>query len=447
MIKMVKSYVISVSLGTGCYRHIQISATATLFRLHQSILAAFDFEDDHAHAFFMDNRAWSHQAAYFSMEMDDCAGLTKKYKLNQLHLAKGDKFKYIFDFGDEWTFQCRVLRELDTPTDLPGVIRRVGPSPEQYPANDENDEFYQILEQLLFEEDVEDTEEPYGYPEVYDDEVLAELYQQLPLPDDVISCLHDYFAAAARLYGIISLKKLLEIYNHQNPPISQTDFLAVAEVIRHEENDFAILGQEAFFDDVPDSRPIDREIVTQFLYMVDDEAYPEMVEQQANKPYLILPKSQFLCYADDGYYPQTPQSSAMLAYLKSKRRHLKESPEDILLSLHDLLSMGMDLEFILYELDQAGLHLQSRQEAVEFLNLFQQLHNHTRTQTNRGHSPNELRNAVTDAPTLRRFVPEVSGQQTLFAQPTPAPFVLPSKNGPCPCGSGLKYKRCCGKNK
>ena len=31
------SYVISVSAGTGCYRHIQISKTATLHRLHKAI--------------------------------------------------------------------------------------------------------------------------------------------------------------------------------------------------------------------------------------------------------------------------------------------------------------------------------------------------------------------------------------------------------------------------
>ena len=36
------SYVISVSAGTGCYRHIQISKTATLHRLHKAIIAAFD---------------------------------------------------------------------------------------------------------------------------------------------------------------------------------------------------------------------------------------------------------------------------------------------------------------------------------------------------------------------------------------------------------------------
>ena len=36
------SYVISVSLGTGCYRHIQISKSATLYKLHEAILDAFE---------------------------------------------------------------------------------------------------------------------------------------------------------------------------------------------------------------------------------------------------------------------------------------------------------------------------------------------------------------------------------------------------------------------
>ena len=58
------SYVVSVSIGTGCYRHIRISKTATLLKLHKAILNAFDFEDDHAHAFFMDNHYWSDNAAF-----------------------------------------------------------------------------------------------------------------------------------------------------------------------------------------------------------------------------------------------------------------------------------------------------------------------------------------------------------------------------------------------
>ena len=109
-----KSYVISASLGAGCYRHIRTGDQETLDRLHELILDAFDFDDDHAHAFFMD------------------------VTLRQLRLKKGDKFKFLFDFGDEWRFQCRVLRELEERTDIPGVIRTVGEAPEQYPDWEED---------------------------------------------------------------------------------------------------------------------------------------------------------------------------------------------------------------------------------------------------------------------------------------------------------------------
>ena len=130
------SYVISVSAGTGCYRHIQISKSATLYKLHQAILDAFEFEDDHAHAFFMDNKTWSQADAYYSMKMDGDERLTKGRKLEKLNLAKGTQFKYVFDFGEEWRFQCKVLRELEEDTKIPLIVREVGESPEQYPEPD-----------------------------------------------------------------------------------------------------------------------------------------------------------------------------------------------------------------------------------------------------------------------------------------------------------------------
>jgi hypothetical protein len=61
-----KSYVISVSLGTGCYRHIRISGKATLEELSDAILDAFDFDNDHLHAFFMNNRAWDDMDCYYA---------------------------------------------------------------------------------------------------------------------------------------------------------------------------------------------------------------------------------------------------------------------------------------------------------------------------------------------------------------------------------------------
>ena len=127
-----QSYIISVSLGTGCYRHIQISSGSTLLQLHSAIIDAFEFFDDHAHAFFMDNKKWSDWDAYYMKEVADGGRTTDKYRLNQIGLDIGTLFKYVFDFGDEWTFQCKILRILNEPTKTPKVIKSKGVAPEQY---------------------------------------------------------------------------------------------------------------------------------------------------------------------------------------------------------------------------------------------------------------------------------------------------------------------------
>lgn len=83
-----KSYVISVSLGAGCYRHIRIGEQETLDSLHEVILDAFNFDDDHAHAFFLDNRYWSSVRAYYSDYMDDAEEYSSDVTLRQLQLEK-----------------------------------------------------------------------------------------------------------------------------------------------------------------------------------------------------------------------------------------------------------------------------------------------------------------------------------------------------------------------
>ena len=137
-----KALVISISVDTGCYRHIKISDQATLEDLSDEILDAFDFENDHAHAFFMDNRAWSHADGYFmAMEYDEDENrFTCDYTLRKAGLKLEKKFLYIFDFGDEWRFACRVLKELDELVDEPHVIHSKGEPPMQYEQLDDWDE-------------------------------------------------------------------------------------------------------------------------------------------------------------------------------------------------------------------------------------------------------------------------------------------------------------------
>ena len=89
----------------------------------------------------MNNRAWDPDAEYQCPvgELDGARGYSDKVKLSKFHLGKGDKFLYIFDYGDEWRFQIKVLRIINEPTDLPLVLKSVGEI-RQYDFNDDDDD-------------------------------------------------------------------------------------------------------------------------------------------------------------------------------------------------------------------------------------------------------------------------------------------------------------------
>ena len=425
------SYVISISLGTGCYRHIQISKSATLYKLHEAILDAFEFIDDHAHAFFMDNKIWSQADAYYSMKMDGHERLTKGRKLERLNLAKGSQFKYVFDFGEEWRFQCKVLRELEEDTKSPLVLREVGEAPIQYGEPDWDDSEWE--------------EEEDDLPEILPQDVIQSLFKTLPISMKTVEHIHKYFEAGARLYGVIPVMKLLELYNSQNEPVEEDVFLVLTEMIRHEKNLFCILGPEDFEDDA-EPNPYSWDVIDDHLLLDDPEDYPRLVKAQGDKPYKILPKEEFIKYSDRDYFPATPQNAAMREYL-FERGDLPY-PHDTWLGIQDMIAIDFDLAAVIRCCESDGLVFNRKYDIGEFAALYQELNNHTRKQINRGHTPDELfRQTHRGMQLLRRLAPE--NQMSMFDEASVKPKLTivgsPSRNGPCPCGSGRKYKNCCGK--
>jgi len=427
------SYVISVSLGTGCYRHIQISKSATLYKLHKAIINAFDFEDDHAHAFFMDNHYWSGYAAFFSMKMHGDERLTKSYKLEKLNLSKGHQFKYVFDFGDEWRFQCKVLRELDEQLDIPHVIRSVGESPEQYPECEDEDW-----------EEAEDDEE-----DTLTKEQIEELYAKLPLTEVEIKLLHQYMDAAARLYGLISLAKLRAIFNEQNKPVDTETFIRVAALRAFDDNDYEIIERT----DVPSNTPEEvleaGEIAADYLFVDDPEtSLRDLRRQQKGKQYKVLPKAEFLKYADPDYYPVTPARTAMLKYLRRRASSLSLPVEDFCTAIQEIIVIDAPMQEVINIVESEGLVFNKHWDIGEFAALYQNLNNSTHKHANCGHTPNEMF-AMSDRG--KKFAERIApaGQMSLFDEPLAKPKLTivgsPSRNGPCPCGSGRKYKNCCGK--
>ena len=430
------SYVISVSAGTGCYRHIQISKSATLYKLHQAIIRAFDFDDDHAHAFFMDNHYWSEYRAFFSMKMNGDEKLTKSCKLEKLNLSKGSQFKYLFDFGDEWRFQCKVLRELEDRVDIPCVIRSVGESPEQYPDWDEV--FRKEMDDELDDED-----------EIPTREQIDALYEKLPLSKKEIELLHAYMDAAANLYGLISLAKLREIYNNQNKPIDMETFIQVSALFACENNDYEIIERTDVPSNTPDEVLEAGEIAADYLFVEDPEiALRDLRRQQKGKPYKILPKMEFLRYADSEYYPVTSARTAMLKYLQRRAASLTLSPEDFCAAIQSIIVIDAPMQEVVNIVQAEGLVFNKHWDIGEFAALYQNLNNSTHKHSNCGHTPDELFAMSDKGKRLAEGTAQI-GQMSLFDLPVEKPKLTivgkPSRNGPCPCGSGRKYKNCCGR--
>lgn len=420
-----ESYVISVSLGTGCYRHIQISASATLYRLHQAILNAFEFEDDHMHAFFMDNKRWSQWDCYVSSKSEATDRLTKRYSLQKAGVAKGKRFLYLFDFGDEWVFQCKVLREIDEKTDIPGVIRSVGEAPKQYPDYDEDwdEEAWDVEAEIPiipidpkqpriftdadFPPPPEDEEiwpdyDYEGFPTLHSAVETLKALEKLPLPQGVWSRLWNYFEAAARLYGVIPLRKLLEIYNRHNNPISEELFLEFAEILRHDYRPFSILNCDALKNHAPMDTPLDWEIVAEYVYANDINDYYLFTKLQGDTPFRILQKEDFLRYAKPDYHPNTVQVKAMRKYLKTIL-DCNEDVENILMCMQEQCEVDMGLEDTLDILGEEGLQFEKKKDLNAFLSLYWEVNDHTRKCVNRGYTPAEL----------RQLMP-ITGQMTMF---------------------------------
>lgn len=138
---MAESYVFKVTeVDSESWRTIQASGKHRLEDLSGAILEAFEFDDDHLFAFFMDGEVMSEKEAYWSGREPDNPSAESAH-LAQFHFVEGDTFLYLFDFGDEWLFRVTVEKVLMEDTLVPIVLGGQGEAPEQYSDYDDDDEY------------------------------------------------------------------------------------------------------------------------------------------------------------------------------------------------------------------------------------------------------------------------------------------------------------------
>ena len=287
--------------------------------------------------------------------------------------------------------------------------------------------------------------------------------------------LRSYFAAFSNLYGITPLYRALRIIQKQNPELelNEEEFLSFVVEIEQERHFYIIAGAEDIYSDVnKPTPPLKREIIAEHLYAVDDcDSYDKLRAEQEGKPFYIPEKESLLKYQDNFYDEETKESLALGAFLRDRLK-LKRA-DDVLDELQLAARMEQrDPQMIIWEVERlAGRGCLGSIEMInELLQYYFAMYNNTRLASNRGFTPTELHEQIGSSPCSIEFGPNISRslqtgemaigelRQGIISSNIPMPLKAnmlndlervrqkkPGRNDPCPCGSGQKYKRCCGR--
>ena len=126
-------------------REIEIPADFSLYELASAIVAAYDFNFDHAFGFFRKVTAgWDFKDVEkyeLFADMEDQgiepvdAGGVKKTKVSQVWKNPKDQMLFLFDYGDDWRWiiTLKAFSEKQSGVKYPRVLFAKGESLEQYP--------------------------------------------------------------------------------------------------------------------------------------------------------------------------------------------------------------------------------------------------------------------------------------------------------------------------
>lgn len=125
-------------------REIEILENASLYKLAETIIDAYNFDFDHCFGFFSKIAEYG----YFDSEkkyelftdLEDegieptGAGSVKKTKTKEVWQNVGDKMLFLFDYGDNWQFIVELVGfgEKKSEQKYPRILKKVGRAPKQY---------------------------------------------------------------------------------------------------------------------------------------------------------------------------------------------------------------------------------------------------------------------------------------------------------------------------
>ncbi len=289
---------------------------------------------------------------------------------------------------------------------------------------------------------------------------VAEAYKKLNTPEfrqytKKMSWLAQCLYFGENFYGVFDKDVLLEMYN------ARKGYHISYEELEHMCNEFPKDLTESHLEEGQ------RFIVAE--YLAYDDRYKELLDVQAGKDFYIPTAEEVLDYNKNLYLSMEPAYQKLKEFFQKEIGLSYRDADDEAAEVWAKIQYDVDFQDMFqYFLDLYGEELTERR-LDRLVNLLQNANNHTRLQIHRGHTPNEIMQSdirrghfakppviVPGSTNAANMLKDVSaelaamGVQVDFAGN--ADIVSDGKtqkkvypNDPCPCGSGKKYKKCCGR--
>ena len=251
---------------------------------------------------------------------------------------------------------------------------------------------------------------PEQYPSDESDFYDFKLPELTPEKQRRAELINNYAKAAVNLYGAISLDEFIKLFNSQNEEKTELEEVLIS-IMRYIYDDPTYILYENYIAD--------------YYFDENIDLIKSLLRITSSKPRYIPSKNMFLEYSDLDYEENAIGYAAIRKILENE---FGSTPDilDLYLYIYDLRRTDFSFNELSELLNNFGVRFKNISSLNAFIQLFTDVKNNTRLWINNGHTPSEL---------ARHFSSRKQPQKKKKI----------GRNEPCPCGSGKKYKHCCGR--
>lgn len=233
------------------------------------------------------------------------------------------------------------------------------------------------------------------------------------------SMLREYIISILNLYGVVEISWAVTLFNKYYTPQTNEE-----EIIHLVKNDMRLICQ---------SKIMDNYIVEETIYALDKNNFKDFVGALVERDYFIPSQELLEKVNNETYYEPSLQIEKLKSHIRTKYTQDETIIEEAVIAVTmitkvDCDKTGKTMELILEELANLGIEFESLADINEMIKHITPVINVTRKWINKGFTVQELSPHTFD---------DKTGQKVKVLDI--------GRNAPCPCGSGKKYKKCCGK--